>query len=48
MTADPLNEVYEKFKHLDKCLSDELQGEFIHRIAHELWIAIKEAREMRK
>jgi hypothetical protein len=36
-----LREVYEKFKHLDKCLSDDLQGEFIHRIAHELWIAIK-------
>ena len=45
--GDPLDEVYEKFKHLDKWLSDELQGEFIHRIAHELWIAIKEARAQR-
>jgi len=56
MTPDPLDEVYEKFKHLDTALSDTAwckkddadEGAFIHWIAGEMWRAIKEAREMRK
>jgi hypothetical protein len=46
----PLKAVYEKFKHLDKPLSDTLgcktsddPGEFIHWMAGEMWRAIKEA-----
>ena len=51
--TDPLNEVYEKFKHLDKCLSDTEwceggEGSAIYGIAGEMWRAIKEVREMRK
>ena len=50
--TDPLDEVYEKFKHLDGCLSDtewcNAGGSAIYGIAGEMWRAIKEAREMRK
>jgi len=53
MTVDPLDEVYEKFKHLDTVLSDPTwcqsgDGHAIYGIAGEMWRAIKEAREMRK
>jgi hypothetical protein len=51
--TDPLDEVYEKFKHLDGCLGDPEwceggDGSPIYGIAGEMWRAIKEAREMRK
>ena len=44
-----LDEVYEKFKHLDGCLSDTEwctsgEGAAIYAIAGELWLAVKEAR----
>ena len=50
--GDPLDEVYEKFKHLDKCLSDSEwceggEGSAIYGIAGEMWRAIKEARAQR-
>jgi len=53
MTADPLDEVYEKFKYLDECLSDTDWcegggGSAIYGIAGEMWRAIKTAQEMRK
>jgi len=51
--TDPLTEVYEKFKHLDKCLSDTEwceggEGSAIYGIAGEMWRAIKEEVERRK
>jgi hypothetical protein len=44
-----IDEAYEKFKHLDKCLSDPEwctsgEGAAIYAIAGELWRAVKEAR----
>lgn len=48
--TDPLSEVYEKYKHLDQCLSDpdwcnSGESPAIYSIAGELWRAIKAARE---
>lgn len=48
--TSPLNAVYEKFKHLDSCLSDPEwctsgEGAAIYAIAGELWRAVKEARD---
>jgi len=47
--ASPLNAVYEKYKHLDGCLSDTEWCNAgigaIYPIAGELWRAVKEARE---
>ena len=48
--TDPLNTVYEKYKHLDVCLGDPEWGQSgdsaaIYAIAGELWRAVKEARE---
>jgi hypothetical protein len=48
--TSPLELVYEKFKHLDGCLSDPEwctsgEGAAIYAIAGELWRAVKEARE---
>ena len=45
-----IDEVYEKYKHLDGCLSDPEwstsgEGAAIYAIAGELWRAVKEARE---
>lgn len=45
---DPLDEVYEKFKHLDVCLGDTgwcgaVNNVAIYGIAGELWRAIKES-----
>ena len=39
-----INEVYERFKHLDALLSDSdwYRGNMIYGIAHDLWVAIKE------
>jgi hypothetical protein len=51
MTPDPITEVYEKFKHLDKWLSDPEwcedgeEGSAIYGIAGEMWRAIKESHE---
>ena len=47
----PLDTVYEKYKHLDGCLSDPEwctsgEGAAIYVIAGELWRAVKEARDM--
>ncbi|MCK9593574.1 MAG: hypothetical protein M0Q91_16345 [Methanoregula sp.] len=47
--ASPLDAVYEKYKHLDQCLSDTEwctygEGAAIYAIAGELWRAVKEAR----
>ena len=47
--TSPLNAVYEKFKHLDSCLSDPEwctsgEGAAIYAIAGELWRAVKEER----
>ena len=47
--TSPLDTVYEKYKHLDKCLSDPEwctsgEGAAIYAIAGELWRAVKEAR----
>lgn len=49
---DALDEIYEKFKHLDTCLGDpewgnEGEGSAIYGIAGEMWRAIKEARAQR-
>ena len=49
IVASPLDDVYEKFKHLDGCLSDPEwctsgEGAAIYAIAGELWRAVKEAR----
>ena len=45
LSPDALNEIYEKFKHLDGCLSDTewciAGGLPIYGIAGELWRAIK-------
>jgi len=48
--TDHLTEVYEKFKHLDTCLSDTEwceggEGSAIYGIAGEMWRAIKETKE---
>lgn len=48
-----IEQVYEKYKHLDILLSDEqlIEGNFITYICHELWKAIKvdvEEREARE
>ncbi|MGB3988344.1 MAG: hypothetical protein WBK67_01475 [Minisyncoccales bacterium] len=48
--TSPLDAVYEKYKHLDGCLSDPEwctsgEGAAIYAIAGELWRAVKEARE---
>ncbi len=48
--TDPLDAVYEKYKHLDVCLGDPGWGQSgdsaaIYGIAGELWRAVKEARE---
>ena len=49
--TSPLETVYEKYKHLDKCLSDPewcriSEGQIaIYAIAGELWRAVKEARK---
>jgi len=43
-----IQEVYEKFKHLDQSLSDKewlKQGDILDRILYELWQAIKEEGE---
>lgn len=47
MNRQPINEVYEKYKHLDGVLSDPdwCNGNAIYAIAGEMWRAIKEARE---
>ena len=50
IVASPLDDVYEKFKHLDGCLSDPEwctsgEGAAIYAIAGELWRAVKGARE---
>lgn len=47
----PIDAVYEKFKHLDGCLSDPEwcksgDGAAIYAIAGELWRAVKEARNL--
>lgn len=52
-SIDALDEVYEKFKHLDKPLSDPEwcesgDGSAIYAIAGELWRAIKRAREQQE
>jgi len=52
-SSDVLEEVYEKYKHLDKCLSDTgwcgaVNGAHIYSIAGELWRAIKELRQQTK
>jgi len=46
--TSPLDTVYEKYKHLDQCLSDPEwctsgEGAPIYAIAGELWRAVKEA-----
>ena len=40
-------EVYEKYKHLDRVLSDPqfYEGSAMAHVAHELWLVIKEAAE---
>ena len=48
--TSPFDAVYEKYKHLDSCLSDPEwctsgEGAAIYAIAGELWRAVKEARE---
>jgi hypothetical protein len=48
--SDQITEVYEKFKHLDMCLSDTEwcksgEGSAIYGIAGEMWRAIKETKE---
>jgi hypothetical protein len=48
-----LDAVYEKYKHLDKCLSDPEwctsgEGAAIYAIAGELWRVVKEAREVQQ
>jgi hypothetical protein len=50
MTSPSLDEVYERYKHLDTCLSDPEwcksgDGAAIYAIAGEMWRAIKAARE---
>jgi hypothetical protein len=38
----PIKEVYEKYKHLDKCLSDtSLSEEFESQLRYDLWQAIR-------
>jgi hypothetical protein len=37
-----LQEVYEKYKHLDGPLSEDGQDSFNRTILHDLWLAIKE------
>jgi hypothetical protein len=49
MPSPVLDEVYERYKHLDVCLSDlewckSGEGAAIYAIAGEMWRAIKEAR----
>jgi hypothetical protein len=51
--TSPLDEVYEKYKHLDGCLSDPEwctsgEGAAIYAIAGELWNAVKEARDVQQ
>jgi hypothetical protein len=51
--TSPLGTVYEKYKHLDGCLSDPEwctsgEGAAIYAIAGELWRAVKEAREQQQ
>jgi len=51
--TSPLEPVYEKYKHLDRCLSDPEwctsgEGAAIYAIAGELWRAVKEAREQQQ
>ena len=46
-----IDEAYEKYKHLDGCLSDPEwctsgEGAPIYAIAGELWRAVKEARDI--
>jgi len=55
MNPQPLEEVYEKFEHLDICLSDtewcrkaSEEHAAIYGIAGELWRAIVAARERYK
>jgi hypothetical protein len=52
MVTDAITEVYEKFKHLDVCLSDiewcNAGGAAIYGIAGEMWRASKEEVERRK
>ena len=53
IVASPLDDVYEKFKHLDGPLSDTEwctsgEGAAIYAIAGELWRAVKEAREQQQ
>ena len=48
--TSPFDAVYEKYKHLDSCLSDPEwctsgEGAAIYAIAGELWRAVKEARK---
>jgi len=50
MSSPALDEVYERYKHLDGCLSDPEwcksgEGAAIYAIAGEMWRAIKAARE---
>jgi hypothetical protein len=50
MPSPALDEVYERYKHLDTCLSDPEwcesgEGSPIYTIAGEMWRAIKSARE---
>jgi hypothetical protein len=43
--SDPIIEVYDRFKHLDRCLSDRdwLQGALVpYQVLGEIWKAIKE------
>jgi hypothetical protein len=47
--TDALDEVYEKFKHLDQCLSDtewcNSGTQAIYGIAGEMWRAIKQGKD---
>jgi hypothetical protein len=49
VNINALDEVYEKFKHLDQCLSDtewcNSGTQAIYGIAGEMWRAIKQAKE---